>query len=167
MKHNISAHIRSLINTFQNGCSSNLYTSDSNNKYAGKSFKEKARTFGNPWNILNCYITLHVRCCCYNYSLWVYTALHITHDRKRKFLEQSCKYNCHERRISTTAARASLELKREKSETKKGKLCKSRKSIPERTFSSWRDWNKKSSQQIILELETHSFDQSGSFDRIA
>ena len=65
--------------------------------------------------------------------LWLCTVLHITHDRKRKFLEQICNTTVRERTSKTTASASSLELKREKSETKKGKLCTSRKSIPERT----------------------------------
>jgi hypothetical protein len=64
---------------------------------------------------------------------------------------------------------ASLELKREKSETKKGKLCtQTGKSVPERNARSLvRLKQKIIPGKIILELEIRLVSQSGAFDRIA
>ena len=106
-------------------------------------FKEKARTFEREsmQNFKTLYNTTSMLLC-----LLSYITIHIAHDRKRKFLEQVSNFDANEQQEHQQTA--SLDLKREKSETKKGKLCESReKAFQAAQVYSWHDWNKKSSQQ--------------------
>lgn len=72
---------------------------------------------------------------------------------RESFWSKVCNTSVKER-ISKTAASASLELKREKSETKKGKLCTSGKSIPERTFPVGEVETKNHPSKLYLNLKS-------------